>query len=771
MKTKKRYIFRTIIVAVLLLTYFPLKNHYTNKQENQNKTINFKFELPFPEFTKSKYKITDNLEIEAVFIAGTFNGWAPDEAYKMKKLSAKKWTIELDLQPGRHEFKYVIIKKGTARTDYAKFIWSHNKKDDNLIPDGYDGKNTLFTLESYTQRLFMMRFILIAILSVIILMTILELFLKLLLHFKLSLKYKLLIIFIITLVLSNLFFIFFTYNQKKDFATKIQVDKINTIHSMLLTHGIDFGKFKEPKTIKKIETILQNFSLFSDQRHDYNNFSNTQKPLASVFLLDINGNPIIRVHEKNTYNEIKNNPQLENHRLQQDAITMSNLSHNHDKTSINLQSFNLNNFLPEPQRKTVLKGLQNRESYSTLFQENTFIYPIYHKNRKIGYYVLYAIPFGYQSLFQEARYLNLTILLIFVILYYFLFSNVGKMILHPLQRLIEGTKVVEQGDLSYKIDIKTNDEAQELTESFNKMTDSLKLSFDRVEKINISYRRFVPHEFLTFLNKRSITEIKLGDQVLKEMSILFCDIRSFTSLSESMSPEDNFNFLNSYLKRVGPVIRNNNGFIDKYIGDAIMALFPQSSQDALDSAIEMQKQVTKHNIQREKKHLIPINIGIGLHTGNLMLGIIGEAERMEGTVISDAVNLAARMEGLTKRYGASIVMSAKMLKGLDDPTAYDMRILDVVCVKGKTIEVSVFEILDGEPPESKRLKLETKADFENGFNSYITKKFTKAKKSFDKVLKANPTDKAAQLYLRRCENFEKHGVSIDWKGIDILDDK
>lgn len=106
-----------------------------------------------------------------------------------------------------------------------------------------------------------------------------------------------------------------------------------------------------------------------------------------------------------------------------------------------------------------------------------------------------------------------------------------------------------------------------------------------LSKINIAYARFVPREFLRFLEKESIVDVKLGDQVQKEMTVLFSDIRSFTSLSESMSPKENFNFLNSYLKRVGPVIRNHNGFIDKYIGDAIMALFPDSAQDAMNADI------------------------------------------------------------------------------------------------------------------------------------------------------------------------------------------
>ena len=113
------------------------------------------------------------------------------------------------------------------------------------------------------------------------------------------------------------------------------------------------------------------------------------------------------------------------------------------------------------------------------------------------------------------------------------------------------------------------------------------------------------------------------------MSILFSDIRSFTSISETMSPKDNFGFLNSYLKVTGPVIRKNKGFIDKYIGDAIMALFPETASDAVDAGIEMLEEVHKLNVKRKEWGKIPIQIGIGIHTGAPMLGVIGEEKRFE----------------------------------------------------------------------------------------------------------------------------------------------
>jgi class 3 adenylate cyclase len=286
-----------------------------------------------------------------------------------------------------------------------------------------------------------------------------------------------------------------------------------------------------------------------------------------------------------------------------------------------------------------------------------------------------------------------------------------------------------------------------------------------------AYSRFVPREILFFLKKTSITEVKLGDQTQREMTVLFSDIRSFTSLSEQMTPQENFNFINAYLSRVSPIIREYNGYIDKYMGDAIMALFPQNPDDAVQAAIAMQQAVAHYNIERVNAGSPPIKIGIGLHTGRVMLGTIGEAERMEGTVISDAVNLAARLEGLSKVYGSSIIISGEMMFSLDNPGQYSFRFLDKVKVKGKEEAVSVFEILNGEPEDLVALKLKAQDHFERGLLHYHSQEFPQAQEQFQQALAINPHDQAAQLYLRRVEHFIEYGTPVDWEGVTALEEK
>jgi class 3 adenylate cyclase/HAMP domain-containing protein len=365
---------------------------------------------------------------------------------------------------------------------------------------------------------------------------------------------------------------------------------------------------------------------------------------------------------------------------------------------------------------------------------------------------------------------------LFVIIVFPLFFR--ESLIKPLNSLLDGVRKVNEGDLGVVVPVQVEDEIGFLSGSFNNMVKSilegeerLKDNLDFQVKLTESYSYFVPKEFLEFLEKESIIDIKLGDNVQKEMTVLFSDIRSFTMLSEKMSPQENFNFLNSCLSRIGPVVRNNGGFIDKYIGDAIMALFPGSAEDALHAAIAMQNVIRTYNKHRMSAGYEPIDIGVGIHTGVLMLGTIGEERRMEGTVISDAVNLASRLEGLTKLYGASIIISGHTSNGLKNRSDFRSRYLGRVQVKGKKKWVDIFEILDGFSSELVNIKLTTKKEFERGVLLYQNSEFVEACESFDKVLEQDPDERAASLYLKRCRNFERNGVPEGWEGVTAFDEK
>ena len=185
-----------------------------------------------------------------------------------------------------------------------------------------------------------------------------------------------------------------------------------------------------------------------------------------------------------------------------------------------------------------------------------------------------------------------------------------------------------------------------------------------------SFSRFVPHEYLEALGKGSVVDIALGDNVALDMTVMFADIRQFSLHSERLSPEETFRFLNRYLSFMGPPVRAHGGFVDKFIGDGIMALFPGDPEDALRCGIDMQRRLRDYNAERAAAGGAPIRIGIGIHTGRLMLGTIGENERMDGTVISDAVNIANRIERSTKEFAVVLAVSERLLQKVKDRSAY-----------------------------------------------------------------------------------------------------
>lgn len=308
------------------------------------------------------------------------------------------------------------------------------------------------------------------------------------------------------------------------------------------------------------------------------------------------------------------------------------------------------------------------------------------------------------------------------------------------------------------------DQQKKQLENFNqRLEETVRIRTHELQYMNQALQRFVPHQFIRLLNKSSIAEVELGDHIEKKMSVFFADIRSFTMLSEKLSPEENFRFINSYLTFMIPVIQDHGGFIDKYIGDAIMALF-ENADDAVRAAISMFETLRRYNRYRQKMNYIPINIGIGINTGDLVLGTVGGNTRMDGTVIGDAVNIASRVEQLTKIYQTSVLISTDTFLSLEDSLHYHIRYLDCVPIRGKSNEVMIYEVLDGEPQEVRAMKLSTLAAFEHAISLYQVQEFQKAQPLFQECVQQNPQDQAAQIYLKRCQQTTQVH-SDDIKGV------
>jgi adenylate cyclase len=297
---------------------------------------------------------------------------------------------------------------------------------------------------------------------------------------------------------------------------------------------------------------------------------------------------------------------------------------------------------------------------------------------------------------------------------------------------------------------------------------NIKEALEREEAMRRIYEitaKFVPYEFIGSLGHKLITDVKLGDQVEKVVTVLFTDIRDYTSLSEQMTPEENFQFVNSYNERMGPIIKKHNGFINQYLGDAIMALFPESAENTLRAAIEMQQNISEFNAMRKIKQLSPIKMGIGMHTGPLIMGITGDNDRLDATTISDAVNTASRIESLTKYYKAGILLSEFTLREILHPELFHLRYLGKVQVKGKQSSIGIYECFSSDGEDQVNKKEKTLSAFNEGMVHYLNKAFDKAIKAFEWVSAANPEDRTTQFFLHKASGYHQQGVPENWSGV------
>jgi two-component system sensor histidine kinase ChiS len=298
--------------------------------------------------------------------------------------------------------------------------------------------------------------------------------------------------------------------------------------------------------------------------------------------------------------------------------------------------------------------------------------------------------------------------------------------------------------------------------------------FRRVKAQADAFARFVPREFLLCLGRTEVADVRLGDHVRREMTVLFADIRDFTTWSEGMTPEENFDFLNGYLGHVGPAVVEHKGFVDKYVGDGIMALFPGSPDDAVGAAVAMHARLDAFNRARRAGGAPrgggerDVRIGVGLHTGALILGTIGFADRMDSTVVADAVNVAARLEGLTKLCGARILASGDTLARLSPEARARLphRPVGRVRLRGKDRPVEVLEVLAADPPGLVEMKLRGQARLADGLDAFAAGRFAEARAIFADL---SPDDPLRSLYVARCESQERRGAPEGWDGGQTLD--
>lgn len=298
--------------------------------------------------------------------------------------------------------------------------------------------------------------------------------------------------------------------------------------------------------------------------------------------------------------------------------------------------------------------------------------------------------------------------------------------------------------------------------------------YEDMRTLSAAQARFVPEEFLQSLDRSSIVDIKLGENVRKEMSILFSDIRSFTTVVEQMSHDKHIEFINSYLSLMEPPISGNGEFIDSYIGDAVMALFDGQERDdggvlaAVEAGVGMTVGLAELNRQRTANGDPEVRIGIGVHTGSLTLGTIGGPEHLKCGVIGEPVNLAARVESLTKTYQSALLVSGHVVDRLPKGHRFSLRMVGRVQPVGSQFPLDLYEVLDAEPEHLRGPKLASLDRFNEAVHAFYLRDFSAAQEIFSELAARCGEDMAVQDYLNLVRGYLDGDVPDQLDGVDIL---
>jgi len=300
-----------------------------------------------------------------------------------------------------------------------------------------------------------------------------------------------------------------------------------------------------------------------------------------------------------------------------------------------------------------------------------------------------------------------------------------------------------------------------------RLFDRLRGALERQVELTSAHARFVPHSFLEMLGRPSIADVRLGDHVRGAASILFLDIRGFTPLIEKLGPDQAITFINAFLSRMEPAVQAGGGFVDSYVGDAVMAVFDRGAGAAIDAALAMKRALKGW----PESGTAPVRFGIGIATGELTFGTIGAANRLKCGVIGDTVNLASRIEGLTKRYGLDLLITEETYQALPDPGRYQIREVDLVAVVGRMTPVKLYEVFDADADALRVQKAKTAAEIAEGLALYRAGDMTRALAVFKSCSAVSPDDPLAQTLVLRCQREREHAHGPEWSGIERFTQK
>lgn len=368
-----------------------------------------------------------------------------------------------------------------------------------------------------------------------------------------------------------------------------------------------------------------------------------------------------------------------------------------------------------------------------------------------------------------------TIVLTMAVIFLSLFLS--RSFLKPLAILKEGTDALSKKIFAKKIEIKTNDEFEDLGSAFNSMAEDLN-RFYEIEKekqktLKTAFGQYAGSHMVEDVLKSG--KVKLGGE-RKYITVLFSDIQNFTTISEKLEPEVLVKYLNQYLTAMTDIVIKHGGTIDKYIGDAILAFWgaPITSEDhAYKACLAAEEMIaTLKEIQKDlnKNELPELNIRIGINTGGSLVGNVGSEQRLSYTVIGDVVNLAARLESLNKQYGTNVMISHSTCLEIKSYKPI-VRELDKVIVKGKTEGVKIYEFIALKNEVDHQRKTIVK-DYAKALELYRERKWESAIKIFAHILELNPNDGPSRTLMARAQTYDRRPPEdINWDGTYKADEK
>jgi len=284
-------------------------------------------------------------------------------------------------------------------------------------------------------------------------------------------------------------------------------------------------------------------------------------------------------------------------------------------------------------------------------------------------------------------------------------------------------------------------------------------------------RRFVPSQFLESLHHRDIARVDPGDHVAKTMSMMFVDLRNFTPLAERLDARTVMDLLNRYFVSMEPQISQAGGFVDSFAGDQIKALFDAPPDAPVRAGVAMWRALEEFNRRSSELRQPELNMGIGINTGAVVLGVVGGPTRMQCSFIGDTANLASRIQDLTKVYHARVLIGGQTFRSLVEPDTFAIRMVDRVAVKGKSDPVELYEIIDADIAPRRAAKLATRGDLHSAMKRYFAREFASARTAFERVSREDPDDVVPSLFAERCARYLKEPPPQDWKAFEQMEHK